>query len=47
MSSKIEFHVVDEETGKEKIVVHKKAIHEELNGKISNKDIERSSESLH
>ena len=44
MSSKIEFHVMDEETGKEKIVVHKKAIKEELKGKISDKDIERSCE---
>ena len=44
MNSKIEFHVVDEETGKEKIVVHKNAVKEELKGKISDKDIERSSE---
>lgn len=44
MNSKIEFHVIDEETGKEKIVVHKKAIKEELKNKISDKDIERSCE---
>lgn len=44
MNSKIEFHVIDEKTGKEKIVVHKNAIKEELKGKISDKDIERSSE---
>ena len=44
MSSKIEFHVIDEETGKEKIVVHRKPIKEELKGKISDKDIERSCE---
>jgi uracil-DNA glycosylase family 4 len=44
MNSKIEFHVVDEETGKEKIVVHRKPIKEELKGKISDKDIERSIE---
>lgn len=44
MSSKIEFHVIDEETGKEKIVVHRKPIKEELKGKISDKDIECSCE---
>ena len=44
MNSKIEFHVVDEETGKEKIVVHKNIIKEELSGKISDKDIDKSLE---
>lgn len=44
MNSKIEFHVMDEKTGKEKIVIHKSAIKEELKGKISDKDIERSCE---
>ena len=44
MKSKIEFHVIDEETGKEKILVHRNIIKEELKGKISDKDIERSHE---
>jgi uracil-DNA glycosylase family 4 len=44
MTSKIEFNIVDEETGKEKIVIHKSIIKDELKNKISDKDIERSQE---
>jgi uracil-DNA glycosylase family 4 len=43
MNSKIEFRE-DEQTNRRKIIIHKNVIKEELNGKISDKDIERSCE---